>query len=67
MAGTSEISQIFLVVESVRLVSCNQTDQTNQIDRMNKNQGGDYCFTSGGMALIISAASSFATSFKFGR
>jgi hypothetical protein len=42
-------------------------NQTNQIDKVNKRLGGDYCLAWGGMALIISAASSFATSFKCGR
>ena len=55
------------------LVSFNQThetdriDQTDEIDQLIKRRGGDYGLACGGMALIISAASSFAISFKFGR
>jgi hypothetical protein len=61
------VSLVHLVcfVDLVHLVSFvqpkNQTNQTNQI---NKNGGGDYSLGWGGMALIISAASSLATSFR---
>ena len=82
MAGTSGASQVCLAslvdlvcfVVLVHLVSfvqpknqTNEIDQTNQKDQLIKRRGGDYGLACGGMALIISAASSFAISFKFGR
>ena len=58
----------------VHLVSFIQPKKPDKRNRPNKpggsdeqERGGDYCLAWGGMALIISAASSFATSFKFGR
>ena len=64
---------VHLICRSIRSVSFNQTHetdrigQTDEIDQMNKRRGGGYCLAWGGMALIISEASSFAISFKFGR
>jgi hypothetical protein len=66
MAGTSEVIQVCLV-DLVHLASFFQPqNQINEINQMNKSRRGDYGLAWGGMALIISAASSFATSFKFG-